>query len=116
MCDTTQPDLPQTSTDQYVVELKADWATVARYSVFWSQFHPMRGKVCRKVQGGLTYVDAKKCADDVEAEIRSATDYRSGLMGNPLALIKLDDPEKTYAAFQSVRAARRSMQRALAPA
>jgi hypothetical protein len=109
MCDITQPEAHhEPSTEQYVADLKADWAAIARYSVIRTQFHPVRGKLRRLITRGLAYTEAKKTADAVDAEIRQSPEYRSGCMGNPLAILELDDPKNTYAKFQEVRAQRRA--------
>ena len=85
------------STDQ-LESLRTAWRASARYSVYRTQI----GFQKVALSSGLTYDEAKQAVSAAEASIRSEPRYRPNVMGRPMALMQLENPDFAQQRFHSL--------------
>lgn len=86
----------------------ADWQSVARYSVYRTEFIYGRGEVRTVLHTDKPYVEAKRLQAIIQASIEREPDYRANTMGRAIAGISIENGDATYIAFKQLRAERKA--------
>lgn len=92
--------------DSWMAGYSADWESVARYSVYRSEFVYGRGIVRTTRHSNRTYSEAKALQKEIDKEIQQEPGYVANTMSRPMVDIELENHEETFVAFKKLRAER----------
>ncbi len=110
-CATAAATPPKT--DKVLADMRADWQAVARYTVYRSEYPPLRQQPDRDLHTDVGYDEAQRLRVLEEVALTLEPGYPAGRMCRPLISLRLENPEATNVAYLALRAERERRESAL---